>query len=365
MTKNISNLNHRNIRGFSLIELLISMAIGVFITGAALSVFVVQSKSYKTTTSQSGIQNIGNAISAMVVPVIRSSGFNGCSNMTQSQSNLNNGGPAPLGTQSTTSSMLIGYDANGTAGDGSAFTLSSSNPANSGSAADWSSSLESTLVGQVQKGSDVIVLLGAIQNSEPIGVTSIPFGSDTIGLQDTTGLSAGQFGIISDCLKSTIFKITSVSANSIKHHVGSGPMNNIASSLSVNYPIGTQFVPLQQTAFFVGKSLGGQSSLMRAIYANSQWTVEPLIPGVESMQVLYGTGSNGIASQYMTANSISDWTKIASVRLGFLVQGQSGSGMTGSTGSRQFNVLGTVLTVPDDGRLRHVYEITINMRNAA
>ncbi|MEB0135124.1 PilW family protein [Actimicrobium sp. CCC2.4] len=354
--------------GFSLIELMVAMAIGLFLTGAVLSVYLAQSRSYKSTTSQASIQNAENAISALVTPVIRATGFNGCSTMTQALSHLVSGGPAPLGTQGALASMIVGYDAAGTAGSGSTLTISQANAINGASASGWSPSLESTLTGNVAAGSDVLVLLGAAPNSSPVGVTSIPFGSATMSLQTTSGLAAGQFGIVSDCLKASIFQITSVTQGtpgSISHAMGSGALANSADALAVNYPPGAQFVPLQQTAFYVAQGQGDQSVLMRATFGAGVWNVQPLVPGVESMQVLYGLGTGGIVNRYVAASAVTDWSQIVAVRLGFLVQGQTGSGSTGSTASRQFNVLGTTITVPADGRLRHVYEMTINMRNAA
>ncbi len=355
-------------QGFSLVELMVAMGIGLFLSGAVLSVYLAQSRSYTSTTSQAAIQNAENAISALVTPVVRSTGFNGCSTMTQALSHLIGGGPAPLGTQGALASMIVGYDAAGTAGSGSALTIAQANAANEPSAGDWSPSLESTLTGKISTGSDVLVMLGAAPNSSPVGVISIPSGSATMTLQNTTGLATGQFGIVSDCLKASIFQLTSVTQGApgtISHALGSGALANRADALAVNYPSGAQFVPLQQTAFFVAQGQGDQSVLMRAIYSAGVWDVQPLVPGVESMQVLYGLGTGGIVNRYVAAGAVTDWSQIVAVRLGFLVQGQVGSGATGSTTSRQFSVLGTTITVPSDGRLRHVFEMTINMRNAA
>lgn len=361
-------IRRSNHEGFSLVELMVAMGIGLFLTGAVLSIYLAQSRSYKTTTSQAAIQNAENAISALVTPVVRSTGFNGCSTLTQALSHLNSGGPAPLGTQGALASMIIGYDAVGTAGSGSTLAITQANAANDTSAGRWSPSLEPTLAGNVSAGSDVLVMLGAAPNSSPVGVTSIPFGSATMSLQNTAGLAAGQFGIVSDCLKASIFQITSVTQGSpgtISHAIGSGALANSADALAVNYPPGAQFVPLQQTAFYVAQGQGDQSVLMRATFSAGAWNVQPLVPGVESMQVLYGLGTGGIVNRYVAASAVTDWSQIVAVRLGFLVQGQAGSGSTGTTASRQFNVLGTTITVPADGRLRHVYEMTINMRNAA
>jgi type IV pilus assembly protein PilW len=118
---------------------------------------------------------------------------------------------------------------------------------------------------------------------------------------------------------------------------------------------------MQQTAFFVGQGQGGQSSLMRARLVGNSWTIEPLVPGVQIMKIQYGIGSNGVANRYVSANAVTDWSQVYSLRLGFLIEGQQGSG---TLSTNQYTVLDTLITVPADNRMRHVFEMTINLRNA-
>lgn len=101
---------------------------------------------------------------------------------------------------------------------------------------------------------------------------------------------------------------------------------------------------------------------MRAVLTGTTWDVQPIVPGVEIMKVLYGTGANGVVTNYVPANSVTNWSQVYAVRIGFLIAGQKGSG-TGSTTA--FQVLDTSVTpASTDDRLRHVFEITINLRNA-
>lgn len=350
--------------GFSLIELMIALGLGLFLTGAIVSVYLVQSRMVKSSTSQAGLQNAENAIAALITPVVRSAGFNGCSTLSQAVSNLVAGGPPPLGTLGTGARFLVGYEASNT-GVGNTLTVPT-NAANSGVASNWTTALDSTLVtAGVQAGSDVLVLLGAAPNTAPVGVVSIPATSPTFTVQDATGLAAGQFGIVSDCLKSSVFKITGVAGTAVTHAAGTAITDNASATLALTYPAGSQFVPLQQTAFFVAQGNGGQSILMRATYAGSTWSAQQLVPGVETLQILYGVGSNGIVNKYVPASAGLDWSTVYAVRLGFLLQGQIGSGGPVGSGSQSFDVLGTTVQVPTDGRLRHVFEMTVNLRNAS
>lgn len=347
--------------GYSLIELLVAMAIGVILIGGVIVTYLVQTQVYKITNSQASIQNAENAIAALVTPVVRSAGFVGCATVNQAVTNsLNAGAPPPLGA-TTSPGILAGYDASGTASNGT-LTLATRNPANNATLSDWTPNLHSSLASLIQTGSDVIVLLGPLPNSQPTAVTQIVAASSTLTINGTASLTVGQLAAVSDCSKSTVFNITGVTGSSIAHAAGGGPSGNVVAALPVSY-VSPQLIPLQQTAFFVAQGLGGQSALMRATYAGGAWTAAPLVPGVQTLQVLYGSGANGAITQYTAASAVVDWTQVYAVKLSFLIEGQLGSG--GPNNPITFNLLGTSVSVPQDGRLRRVYELTINLRNAS
>ncbi|WP_298623630.1 PilW family protein [uncultured Legionella sp.] len=351
------NNDSRHQSGFSLVELMVATVIGLLLSYAVLEIYLAQSQLYKTANSQDRIQSSENAIANLIAPVIRSAGFTGCGNIVNSVSILNAGGPSPIGSINTNPTMIAGYS-----GGTSSITLSQSNPANSSNANQWTPTLDASLVGSVQQGNDVLVILGSAPNSIPLSIATIDSGSSSLTVQSMNGTTVvnGQFGAVSDCIKSVIFKITGIAGTTIVHDTGTGVLENSSSSFPVNFQVGSQFVQMQQTAFFVGQGQGGQSALMRARLVGNSWNVEPLIPGVSLMKIQYGIGSNGVANRYVTANAITDWSQVYSVRLGFLIEGQVGSGMT----TDQHRVLDTVVNVPADHRLRHVFEMTINLRNA-
>lgn len=345
--------------GFSLVELMVATAIGLIISYAVLQIYLAQSQLYKASSSQDLIQSSENAIANLITPIIRSAGFTGCGNISTAVSNLNAGGPSPLGTLNTNPTMIMGYS-----GGGATYTITQDNPANSGNANNWTPALDATLVGNVQPGNDVLIIFGAVPGSYPIGISVIDPNSSSMTVQSTSGanINTGQFGAVSDCVKTTVFQVTGVSPSTISHASGAGVLQNSSSTFPVNFQPGAQFVSLQQTALFIGQGHGGQSSLMKATLLGNAWTITPLIPGIELMKVQYGIGSGGVITQYVSANAVTDWSLVYSVRLGFLIQGQPGSGT--KSASTSYQVLDTQVTVPVDNRLRHVFEMTINLRNA-
>lgn len=348
--------NIQRLQGVTIIELMIATAISLILSLAIIEIYFAQTRLYKTSNSQTLIQSGQNAISNLVTPIIRSTGFSGCGSMLSAYSNLNSGGPSPLGTINANPTLVAGYS-----GGTSGFTLSV-NAANSTSAADWSPALDSSLVGNVEKGSDVLIVLGSAVGSFPVGLTAITSGSTSFNVQSIgSTVAAGQYGVISDCAKSLVFLITSAGGTTIAHAAGSGALTNSSNVFPVAFQVGAQFIPLQQTAFFVGQGLGGQSTLMRATLINGAWSIEPIVPGVDLMKVQYGVGNNGVITQYVPASSVTNWSRVYAIRMAFLIEGQAGSGQANAT---NFSLLNIPITVPADNRLRHVFEMTINLRNA-
>jgi type IV pilus assembly protein PilW len=325
-------------KGISLVEILVGLTLGLILSIAVIGIYLAQKNTYQTNASQATIQNVENAISALVIPTARSAGFSGCTSIIKAQSNLITGGPPPLGSLNTTPSMIMGYDA----AVGTVINIAQNNAANSTQANDWTSGLDGSLVGNVEATSDVVIFLGGVPGSQVSGIITIASGSSSFTVQDASNISIGQIGSISDCLKTSVFLVTSVSGTTIGHAAGTGALAN--------------------TAFFVARNPGGQSALARAtLNQDGSWSIQALAPGVDTMQVLYGIGSNGVPEQYVAASAVTNWGEVYSIRVGFLVSGQPGSGTNTPT---QYTVLGSTVTVPSDNRLRHVYEMTINIRNS-
>jgi len=344
-------------QGFSLVELMIATLLSLIISYAVIQVYLTQSQLYRTANSQALILNSENALINLLTPTIRAAGFLGCGTTFNAISNLNNGADNPLGSINTLPTMIAGYN-----GSGATYSITSTNPVNSTASANWTPALPASLLGQVEAGNDVVILLGAIPGTNPIGVTTIDAASNSLVIQSTnnTSIAAGQLGAVSDCAKSIIFQISGVTGNTLSHTTGSGVTQNASSVFPINFQAGALFTQVQQTAFFVGQGQGGQSTLMRGVLTNTTWTIEPLIPGVEFIKIQYGIGDGGLITQYVAANAVVDWSKVYALRIGFLIAGKIGSSST----KRSYTLLDTTITVPADNRLRHPFEMTIHLRNS-
>lgn len=95
-------------------------------------------------------------------------------------------------------------------------------------------------------------------------------------------------------------------------------------------------------------------------------TDQPLLDGVENMQILYGVDTNGdrIANKYRTAANIAasnEWTRVVSVRVALLLS--TVQGVTSDLDTAQYTLLNNTVDPVDDRLRRHVFTTTIALRN--
>jgi len=352
--------------GFGLIELMIAMALGLLVLAGVLVVFIAQRQVYQNSTSQSLVQDADNALSAVITPVVRGAGFTGCGN-------IGNGViayPAARKTPLTfnTNSAVQGFAATAIPAslvDGTA---------NDTTTTDWAPALDASFVtaGGVAKGSDVLVLIGAPPGAVPVGATAFATGAITVN--SSLGTSSASFTppnppqlvAVSDCGKSSIFQVNS--ATTVAPIVLTYTLGPNGTPL---YPVSSQVIPIQQTAFYVAQGHAGQSGLFEAVMqipvggtaATATWgTPNEVVPGVLNMEVLYGTGVQGQATQYVKASAVTNWAAVTTIKLGFLVEGNPSSS-TASTNQTSFPLFANTLVVPADSRLRHTFYLTVNARN--
>lgn len=154
------------------------------------------------------------------------------------------------------------------------------------------------------------------------------------------------------------------------------------------------------SVFHISNTSSGEPALM-CTWRNEttgNWQTQPLIEGVERLQILYGT-HNVTANTVPTALSSStltpppdrylradqlvvtgndaatntNWSRVRSIRIGMVLRGLNGSAPTNANGPAIFplgldalgssNDPGTQPGTPNDGRLRQTVNFTVHLRN--
>jgi len=95
---------------------------------------------------------------------------------------------------------------------------------------------------------------------------------------------------------------------------------------------------------------------------------QPIIAGVDDFQILYGVDSDGDgqANFYQNATNILDveWRTVVSLRFALLLSSERTVRKEGESDNRQYALLDAPVRGPfDDGRIRQVFESTIELRN--
>ena len=107
-------------------------------------------------------------------------------------------------------------------------------------------------------------------------------------------------------------------------------------------------------------------------FTTSTWTtgpdLQPLIEGVDALQVLYGVDNGGdsrSSNQYVSADRISNWDKVRSIRVAVLAN--SVETLNPAPAARNFVLLDAAPLTPanlnNDRRARQIFTTTIQLKN--
>ena len=132
--------------------------------------------------------------------------------------------------------------------------------------------------------------------------------------------------------------------------------------------------PVDTTVYYIGRGSDGDGALFSYdLNGGGAFTANELVPDIEAMQVLYGMDTTGTqtVSEYVTAdqvvttvNPILNFNNVMSVKVAVLAASQLGAVPIPAT-QQTYNLLGTLVKVPQDSRARQVFEMTIGVRNMA
>ena len=358
--------------GFSLIELMVAVMLGLILMVALISVFVGSRSAYQETSGVASLADEGRFAVNTISPLARGAGFIGCSRASTAAtgSSLLNWSSAPVAYDFRY--PVGGYEAAATA-PGDTLTIPATPTAGAG-AGNWTPSLDAAVTGatsQQVKGSDVIVLRSSLPGAKPVYTTAdVAGGAGSLTVSGTGTLQAGQLAVISNCMMAVPFQISSVAAGTpaTVHFDGTtGAPGNAATALPVGFSAGALVYPLTTTIFYIGVGADGDSALRRLDLQNGQvgpaiFTDAEVVEDVENMQVLYGVDTAS-GTEYVTADQVPDFDSVVSLEIAVLVASAPGATAAPAT-APTFDLLGTTVTAPKDTRLRRVFEKTIGLRDA-
>jgi type IV pilus assembly protein PilW len=347
--------------GFSLVELMVAITLALLLTGAVISVFIGSRTAYQATAGVGEMADSGRLALNLIGESVRSAGNLACNSAMSATSQT----LLPVNTfPNNYGQGIAGFEATGTTPP--AAIVMPALPV-AGAANNWTPNLDPTLTGAAPgplgvpvKGSDILVVRSSVPRVTPVYTTAdvAPGANNAFVTPVPISITPAQYAAIADCTKSVIFQVTAVAP-------GAPSSVSFNAGLPVGFSAGALVAPLTTTVYYIGTGSDGDSSLWRIEQVNGPGFAAPeeLVPDVENMQVLYGIDPTGTqtAAAYVTANQVGA-VNVVSIQLALLVASPLGTKPV--PGLPPYNLLGTLVTVPADNRLRQVFNATINLRDA-
>ena len=340
------------IQGFSLVELMVALTIGLIILSSVSMLFVSSKKTYTTQDRLARLQENARFAMQFIIKDLRLTGYYGCVDEINADSVSN----------TLNSSTSFAYNAQ--------IPLEGLNSA----AGTWYPSGSATLPSGIASGTDAIAIRMGDASSSVYIDTEMPNSSAELKVNSVTGFNTGDIIMVSDCTSTDIMQITQVQTSSVKlqHNPGGGSSpGNSTQKLSKAYSPsgnGTRVMKFMTRQYFIATGASGNPALWRQ--DNTATPVE-LVDGIESLQVLYGkdTDSDRIPNLYLQAGaaglqSAADWSSVVSVRIGILARTVNDKDTDIDSGT--YDVDGDSandFTASGDHNKRRIFQAAVQLRN--
>ncbi len=325
-------------KGFTLVEIMVALAIGLFLTAGALQIFITTKGSNRIQENLSRMQENARFAMHFLTEDIRQAGFAGgiCGgefNVIQNaHNNLDTSSASYQAAAHDFAAMvpIIGEEGTGLNGSDS---ITVSRMANLGAGFDLKSQM--------------------------------PTPAATLQVQASSGIQQYSIALVTDCDKADIFEVTNDPStgagghDEVNHNSGAvaeGPGNTTGSLSTVYGPPSRLYVLSGPKGYPTARyDIQSDSNGVPGLTKNGS----QLVANIENMQILYGE-KLGDNMHYVPANAAGlDIDNVVSVKVSLLVRSPDDN-VASAPQTYTFN---GVTTTPTDRRLRKVYTSTITVRN--
>jgi len=341
-------------KGLSLVELMISITLGLILLTGVVKVFLSSKTVYSTQNALSRVQETGRLAIDFMSRDIRMAGFMGCdSNILKGKSeNITNTLNTPLDFQYNFKESIRGYTAE-TVPAGLAPTP-----------------LPLTDIIVIRGGSGVGAKINANSTASAINIAVTSNEPGACGATNRiSGFCVGDLVMAADCAKSSVFQITAITPGGlVSHGAGASPGNattNWSADTTDVFTSGSELIHALTTIYFIATGTSTRPSLWQKV--NGAPPME-LLEGVENMSITYGvdTTNDLIPDFYAKAvniTSAAQWSKVVAVRIE-LVAASIEDNVTAETQKYAFNIIENPQPIdPNDRRLRQVFTSTVGIRS--
>ena len=373
--------------GFTLVELMVAITIGLIILAVLSQVYVGSKRTYRSQEALSRLQENGRYAIDFLGRDLRVAGYMGCIGPGAAFNNIAKPitGWTPLNTTTTPPTLegIIGY--------------AQASVPSSGFPVTKAEVKANTDVIEIQHFSATGAKVTVSSSSTPLPTTAnVQIASNPLSFQTSEVLVA------SDCASADIFAATTVSLGTGKVTIAHAIASNTNNNTSKPYADNAEIMRIETSVYYISSSTGAcpQDSLCRkrlGFYLSTDgnhfctnaasgtsygFCVEQVAEGVEDMQVLYGVNTtnspNNTADKFVSAATITTtncatntlcWAHVVSTRINLLLRTVdatvSPDNLTTYPASQipLFNGVATTIATPR--AYRRVYTETVTLRDRA
>ncbi len=338
-------------RGVTLVEMMVSMTLGLIILSALVAVYVGSRGAYRVNDNLARVQESGRFALEYLSQDLRMTSFAGCRsrNLSSEQDTLFNITAAPALAFNGTNA-IAGFE-NGTG---------------------WSNSS-----GVTRAAGDVLNVQHASSQAVPL-TANVDFDARTLSLlNNSQRIRRDDTVLLANCERAMLFRVT----NDPQPTAPGNHPTTLAFAASGNLPTLT-VPPFSQASraevlrfnsvwYFVGQAPNGS----RALYRTDGSQAEAIVDGVVDMDLLFALDDSipvdGVADRYLPASAIKssapdEWSKVIGVRVSVLVASAedqlAAQPMTYALRDLDGDGQADTETAPDR-RLYQVFTTTVALRN--
>lgn len=320
----------RTQKGFSIVELMVAILIGLIILAGVIQVVVTSKSTFLGQEEMSFIQENARYAMDVIGKDIQGAGYWGCAGSGAKAAMVAR--VAAVDSAFMSRLPVSGFEGSGTAPVAYAGDIRVADDADGD---------------DIQP--DSILVRGLRGQTYPVQSHVV----GTLALSTETSLGAGSFvGVVAeDCKRIGVFKASGVSAD--KEAITYSSTDNYVLSIKPSlddeiicnpadgncganagyvqmYGPSSTVMAYEAVAYYVGDSsiLGAAPSvpvLKRAVLRGNTVVEEEIALGAENMQILYGEIRGGNTMQYVAADAVTDWNNVAAVQVSILFRSLSAS----------------------------------------
>ena len=374
----------RTRRGFSLIELMVALTLGLLLTAGLVQLFTSTKITFNTNDALARVQENGRFALETLKRQLREAGTLGyCAGQVQITNHLNTGCSGGIDDFFNPGFPVVGWEYGGT-GLGGSFTIEDLD-ATTADNSDWnsqanSSDLPSQLGGEVVPGSDVLVTRNLVVVDRFTADPTTPHDRDgdiTLTVSES-GIAKDTVLLITDCSNADLFQNRRKEDEDKLSAEGGlcgfpGPGNKDYADVewSTTYNDSMQTFTVQQVAYYIGVNDAGEPGLYRLDMTRgiTNARAEEIIQGAENMQVLYGysrkapAGDGQHVNEWLSADQVpvGGWPQVIALRLSFILRSSARADLDNT--AITLDLAGTDITAPGDGRIRQPFSTVVALRN--